>query len=98
MMLVLVAVLMLSANCHPWYLSWLLPLLVFVPWPPIFLWIALAPVFYEVVIRYRLLGEWNGSGDVRWLVYGPVFAMMAFSLGLEAWRKLARKPDEASSP
>lgn len=74
---VVAGTLLLSANCHPWYLTWLLPFLVFAPWPPLLLWVGLAPMFYEVLIDYHLLGVWNGSRPGRWLVYGPVFAAMA---------------------
>lgn len=76
--------LLLAANCHPWYLTWLLPFLVFVPWPPLLLWVGLAPLFYEVLIDYQLLGQWQGSRPGRWLVYGPVFAAMA-GWGLRLW-------------
>lgn len=74
---VLAGTLLLSANCHPWYLAWFLPFLAFVPWPPLFLWIALSPLFYEVLIDYRILGVWQGSRPGRWLVYGPFFALAA---------------------
>ncbi len=70
-------VLLLAANCHPWYLTWLLPFLVFAPWPPLLLWVGLTPLFYEVLIEYHLLGIWEGSRPGRWLVYGPVIAAMA---------------------
>ena len=76
-LVVLCGTLLLSANCHPWYLTWIVPLLVFVPWAPLLLWVSLVPLFYEVLIDYQILGVWEGSRPGRWLVYVPVFAMMA---------------------
>ena len=50
--------LMISANCHPWYLTWLLPLLVLVPVPGLLLWTALVPLAYSAVIAWVETGEW----------------------------------------
>ena len=69
--------LMFSANCHPWYLTWMIPLLAFSPVPALLLWTALAPLAYRVVIAWALLAEWEGSTDWRWLIYGPVYALLA---------------------
>ncbi|MCW5963643.1 MAG: hypothetical protein KIT83_06370 [Bryobacterales bacterium] len=86
---VIAGTLLLSANCHPWYLTWLLPFLVFSPWPPLLLWVGLSPLFYEVLIDYHLLGVWDGSRPGRWLVYGPVFAVMA-GYTFMAWVRRAK--------
>jgi hypothetical protein len=69
-----VALLLLSANCHPWYLTWIVPLLVFYPHPSLLLWVALVPLAYVVQIDWQVLGEWNGSRPERWWIYIPVFA------------------------
>ena len=45
-----VALLLVSANCHPWYLTWFLLLLALYPHPSLLLWISLAPLAYEVRI------------------------------------------------
>lgn len=66
-----------SANCHPWYLTWLLPLLAFYPAPALLVWTGLAPLAYRVVIGWTLLGEWNGSTPWRWLIYVPVYGLLA---------------------
>lgn len=87
-LVVLVGTLLLSANCHPWYLLWFVPLLAFVPWPPLLLWISLSPLFYEVLIDYQILGEWEGSRPGRWLVYAPFFAL-AVAYGV--WGLLQRR-------
>jgi hypothetical protein len=78
---VIAGTLLLAANCHPWYLTWLLPFLAFVPWPPLLLWVGLAPLFYEALIDYQLLGVWQGSRPGRWLVYVPVL------LAMVVWRR-----------
>ncbi len=66
-----VAMLLVSANCHPWYLTWLVPLVAFVPWPPVFVWQLLMPLSYLVLIEWRARGEWIGSRPDRWWIYGP---------------------------
>jgi hypothetical protein len=73
-----VCILLFSANCHPWYLTWFIPLLAIYPHPSLLLWISLAPLFYAVRIPWDLLGDWDGSTPDRWLVYGPVFVLMAW--------------------
>jgi hypothetical protein len=70
--------LLVSANCHPWYLTWLVPLLAFYPLPAFLLWTTAAPVAYESVIRWSILGEWQGPGNLRWCVYAPVFLLLAW--------------------
>jgi hypothetical protein len=50
--------LLLSADVHPWYLTWFLPLLALQPSA------ALTPLTYSVVINWITLGEWNGSTSV----------------------------------
>jgi alpha-1,6-mannosyltransferase len=78
------ATLIISANCHPWYLTWFAPMLAFVPYPPLLLWQALMPVCYSVLLRWNILGEWDGSTSIRWLVWIPVFAYLPISAILEA--------------
>lgn len=68
--------LMISANCHPWYLTWFLPLLVLVPVPGLLLWTALVPLAYSAVIYWVETGEWHGSTAIRWFEYAPVYASL----------------------
>lgn len=69
---VVVTILLVSANVHPWYLTWLMPLTVFAwPWPVI-VWGSLAPLTYVVLIRWREEHVWNGLSAWRWGVYVPV--------------------------
>lgn len=72
----IVAMLLLSANCHPWYLTWFVPFLAFYPHPSLLLWTALMPFSYAVLIRWQSLGEWVGSTPDRWWIYLPVFGFM----------------------
>jgi hypothetical protein len=81
----IVCILLFSANCHPWYLTWFIPLLAIYPHPSLLLWISLAPLSYAVRIRWDLLGEWDGSTPDRWWMYGPVFVLMAWEYS--RWRQ-----------
>ncbi len=69
--------LLASANCHPWYLSWILPLLAVTPVVGLLLWVLLMPLAYRVLIEWVLLEEWHGSTPWRWLIYVPVFCVLA---------------------
>lgn len=89
-LLIIVGMLIVSANCHPWYPVWFVPLLAFVPLAPLFLWTALMPLTFSVVIRWTLLREWDGSTGFRWLVYVPVFAWLIVA----AVRRAAAKYNE----
>ncbi len=80
-----VAMLLVSANCHPWYLTWLVPLVAFAPWPPVFVWQLLMPLSYLVLIEWRARGEWIGSRPDRWWIYGP------FLLVTLVWMALRRR-------
>jgi hypothetical protein len=68
--------LMVSANCHPWYLTWFLPLLAMVPVPGLLLWTALAPLAYSAVVFWTILGEWQPTTPLREYEYVPVYAML----------------------
>jgi len=70
------AMLMLSANCHPWYLTWMLPLAALAPSAPLLLWTALAPLSYAVLIDWEMLGVWHGSTPLRWYIYAPVYGLL----------------------
>jgi alpha-1,6-mannosyltransferase len=87
---VIAVLLMVSANCHPWYLTWMLPLLVFYPAPPLLLWLTLAPLAHSAVIRWIAAGEWNGSTGVRYYEYVPVY------LALAIWLAVRRRHDGRS--
>ncbi|MBI2686158.1 MAG: hypothetical protein HYX27_07570 [Acidobacteria bacterium] len=73
---VVLTILLVSANVHPWYLTWLMPLTVFAwPWPVV-IWGVLAPIHYAVLIRWREEHVWDGVSNWRWAVYLPVLAAL----------------------
>ena len=71
-----VLLLFLSANCFPWYLSWLLPFLAVYPNAALLLWTALISLSYHVLIGYGALGMWQESLEFRLLEYVPVYGML----------------------
>lgn len=77
---VIVVTLLISANCHPWYPVWFLPLLALLPRPALFLWVALMPLAYAVLLGWRFHGAWDGSSEIRWLIWIPVYL-----LGIALW-------------
>lgn len=79
----IVGLLVLAANVHPWYLTWVVPLLAFEPAPWLMLWTSLVPVLYDVVIRWATLGIWEGARPTRWLVYVPVALLFLLSFLLK---------------
>jgi alpha-1,6-mannosyltransferase len=84
---VIAVLLMVSANCHPWYLTWMLPLLVLYPVPPLLLWLALAPLAHTAVIGWLASGEWNGSTSIRYYEYVPVYLALAIWLAVRRARR-----------
>lgn len=83
---VITVLLMVSANCHPWYLTWILPLLALYPVPPLLLWVTLAPLAHAAVIQWVATGEWNGSTAIRYYEYWPVYVGLAIWLAATLWR------------
>ncbi len=68
--------LFLSANCFPWYLTWLVPFLAAYPNAALLLWTALAALSYHVLIGYDALGVWEYSDEFRRLEYLPVYGLL----------------------
>ena len=85
------ALLLLSANCLPWYLTWILPLLAVHPIAPLLLWNALAILAYHVVPMYEAAGVWKYDATLIRLEYGPVLAWLGW-LATVALRRRTR-PD-----
>jgi alpha-1,6-mannosyltransferase len=73
----IVALLLIASNCHPWYLTWFLPLLALNSSAGLLLWTAVVPMFYSVWPGWIATGIWDGVTPTRWLVYGPVFTLIA---------------------
>jgi hypothetical protein len=77
----------ISANVHPWYLTWMVPLLVIRPSAPLLLWVALAPLHYVVLLDWFALGQWNGVNGWRWFVYVPVYAWILVNAAITFRRR-----------
>ena len=69
--------LLLSANCFPWYLTWLLPFLAVHPCASLLLWTAVAPLAHHVVTGYEIASVWQYDRSILALEYAPVFAWLA---------------------
>lgn len=82
------ALLLVSANCHPWYLTWILILLPLHPSLGLLLWTALVPTAYQVLPAWELLGQWQGSTPLRWWIYTPVLATLAWEMLRQTRRKI----------
>jgi alpha-1,6-mannosyltransferase len=75
---VIVVLLLVSSNSHPWYLTWMLVLLPAHPSLGLLLWTALVPIAYQVLPGWEIQGEWNGVSPLRWLIYTPVFVVLLY--------------------
>ncbi len=85
-----VTLLLLSANCFPWYLSWFVPLLPLFPNAALLLWTATVVLAYHVLIQYGALGEWTYVEDVLRLEYWPVFALLIGSALARVLKRITR--------
>ncbi len=83
--------LLLSANCFPWYLSWFLPFLALYPAAGLLLWTALVALAYNILIPYGALGEWLPLDGFRALEYAPVYALLAAGLAGSALKLAAAR-------
>ena len=70
------AVLLVSANCFPWYLTWMLPLVAVHPSAPLLLWTALVSLAYHVIPGYEATGSWEYDRALIGLEYIPVLLWM----------------------
>ncbi len=84
--------LLVSANCLPWYLTWMLPLLAVHPVPPLLLWGALASLAYHVVPAYEANGSWVYDPMVTLMEYLPVLIWLLWMAVRGVWNMLPRKP------
>jgi len=85
-----VAILFLSANCFPWYLIWILPLLAVAPHAALLLWTALVPLAYHILIGYQVIGEWREDPFYLYLEYIPVYLLLAWTIWLGGAAPLGR--------
>lgn len=68
--------LLLAPTLYPWYLTWLVPLLVFVPARAFLLLLALTQLSYLVLVDYRQAGLWQESALARVVEYLPFFLLL----------------------
>ncbi len=78
--------LLLAANCFPWYLTWLLPLLALHPYPPLLLWTAVVPLAHHVVTGYEIASVWQYDRAILAFEYIPVFAWLAVDAARRLWK------------
>jgi hypothetical protein len=81
--------LLISANVHPWYVTWLLPFAVARPRAWVMVAAGAAPLFHDGLWSWHLLGVWDPVRPTRWLVYGGVLAALVIS-GLAQRRERSR--------
>jgi hypothetical protein len=87
-LVLVVAVLVFSANVLPWYALWLLPFLVLVDFPPALLFTGTVALAYLVYPGWKAGGPWQVGWGVRLLEYGPCLV----AAGLWAWSRRAVRP------
>ena len=93
--LILGTVLLVSPNCFPWYLTWIVPLLAIYPNPAWLLFTVTVFLFYHVLIPYRTLGLWEEETFFRLLEYVPFYALL---LGGAVAGKLFPRDSAARNP
>jgi hypothetical protein len=75
---VLFALLLFSADVHPWYLLWILPLMVIKPQESIIIWSLTVFFSYEVYQNFDEHGIWIEKKSTLLLEYLPVYGMLLF--------------------
>lgn len=79
--------LLLSANCFPWYLTWLLPFLAVHPSAPLLLWVAVVPLAHHVVTGYVVHSVWQYDRGILALEYIPVLTWLLIDAALFIWKR-----------
>lgn len=87
---IVVVMLLVASNNHPWYLTWMLVLLPAYPSLGLLAWTALVPLAYRVLPGWELLGVWEGIHPLRWFIYAPVFLVLLYESFAAAQRKLKK--------
>lgn len=72
------AMLLLSPTLYPWYLIWLIPLLIFIPNWSWILFTALIQMSYYVLQDYHIAGQWEESKIILLLQYLPFYGLLVF--------------------
>lgn len=80
--------LVLSPTIHPWYLTWVVPLLAIERCAPLLLLTGTVLLAYAALIPWSISGRWVEDGAVLALEWVPV-AALAMIAGARAWRRRA---------
>ncbi len=100
-LIILAALLFLSPNAFPWYFTWLVPFLCFIPNPPLLLMTVTCILGYSPVITYVAGVSFHNQPLMLILEYAPVFCWIAW-IGIRGPRKLkgesATPFESAASP
>ena len=71
---------MISPTLHPWYLIWLVPMLVFFQNRAWILLTGLIILSYQVLVDYYKAGVWQESPITLLIVYVPFYALLLYDL------------------
>ncbi len=77
--LLMAALLLVSPNVFPWYVTWLAPFLCFFPNAGLLAWTATVWLSYGVLVDFTATGAWRYHGWILWLEYAPVYALLLAS-------------------
>jgi hypothetical protein len=81
--------LLVSPVVHPWYVTWLLPALVFLPQPAWWVWSFTVFLAYAPLAAWKAGGVWEESLAHKIWEVAPVLAL----LPLQAWLETRAKPE-----
>jgi len=73
-------ILLVSPVVHPWYVTWLVPLLCFYPLMSGLLWTGLVGLTYVVLIQFVAKGVWDLPTWVLGLEYGLIYPLLILEL------------------
>ena len=85
--------LLVSANVHPWYLTWIVPIAAFVPSPWLLAWVSLMPVCYAVLIEYSVSGVWDPAHGWQWYAYAGAFVAAVAGLTMSVGKLRGKEQD-----
>jgi hypothetical protein len=75
-----------SPTLFPWYLSWMLPLLIWQPSPAFFWLLMSAQLSYWARIDLQLYHQWREAAQVRAIEYLPFFFLLGYQLLGRQWQ------------
>jgi hypothetical protein len=83
--------LLVSPVAHPWYVTWLVPALVFLPHVAWLAWTGLAVLAYLPLPGFLADGAWQESHSAKLVQYIPVLVLLGVQALLEARASRARR-------